>query len=548
MQRTAEKLLTELEQIPTGTSADAKNRRIRTLERLVRLPLGREGRAADVLTEIARKLGPIEPEITLVSKCLRKALHSDGPVLDRLIRHVEERHRGAIQCGCRLLTSLGGTAQARLGRSLAKELLQWDVSDSITEVLVTALRQLTRPEAKRAVTEELSECLDSPDDLRIRHAVAILSSVGDKSVEAALVRVLTRLLDAYYGGQADTISKDLCSYFIKFRSRAAVPGLLRGIETRRHRCFAEAFGALCDSYPEVQAHVLRLARRASDVSVRLECMRSLAAMRRTMLRIKDLTRFVEDGDLKYDSWRADLRKVLLRNPKEAKPILLERLRRDDEVWSDFALEVLKQMRVPMEEVAEAVGKNPVTAIYEFFFGSEKEGLGLGPLWRGKAKLGEGVKGTTTRFEHLVRNLLACLGFGTLDVDPGRRAGVDTVAFPPTWSHVLLVGTTTGGVADDLEKLANTAKRVRAALGELAGKIEILPIVATSMAGETHPNDREYAWKNGIVILRESDIDHMMEWVNTNRSYKKFITYLEQKVGKGERPSLMEILESAGRRV
>lgn len=41
---------------------------------------------------------------------------------------------------------------------------------------------------------------------------------------------------------------------------------------------------------------------------------------------------------------------------------------------------------------------------------------------------------------------------------------------------------------------------------------------------------------------------MMEWVNTNRSYKKFMTYLEQKVGKGETPSLMEILESAGRRV
>jgi hypothetical protein len=188
-------------------------------------------------------------------------------------------------------------------------------------------------------------------------------------------------------------------------------------------------------------------------------------------------------------------------------------------------------------VGEAVGGNPVLAIYNYFFENRAGGLGLKALWDTKAKLGDGVKGTTKKFEHLLRHLLSCLGFITLDVDASGRAGVDTVAFPPTWSYVLLVGSTTGVVGDNLEKLAKTTKDVRAALGELASKIDILPIVATSMSGETNPKDEEYARKHGIVVLRRSDVDRLVEWATTDRSYKKLLVYLEGKAGKKRRQSV-----------
>lgn len=207
MRRANEELLTEIEQTLTGASGVEKNRRILALEQLVTAPLTDKSRAVEVLCEVINKVGAVDPETTLVANCLGRVARSDGAALDRLARLVEERHGGAIQCGCRVLASLGGRAQARLGCSLAKELLQWGVIDSVPEAIVSALKRLKYPDAKRAVTEELTKHLGSPDGLQIRHVVAILSEVGDKTVEPALVKVLNKLLAGYYGGHTDPIGK-----------------------------------------------------------------------------------------------------------------------------------------------------------------------------------------------------------------------------------------------------------------------------------------------------------------------------------------------------
>jgi hypothetical protein len=174
-------------------------------------------------------------------------------------------------------------------------------------------------------------------------------------------------------------------------------------------------------------------------------------------------------------------------------------------------------------------------------------LGLRALWEAKEKLGENVKGKTTKFEHLLRHLLSCLGFITLDVDASGKKGVDTVAFAPSWSYVLVLGSTTGGISKNLQDLADILRGLRLTLGRLARKIEIFPVVATSMVVEAHPNDAEYARKHGILILRESDIDRIVNWVNTNRSYKELVAYLEGKAGKTRARSLWEVLERAPRR-
>lgn len=519
------------------------------MEQLGRLRITNASRAVEVLCEIVRKLGTVQPETTIVTKYLAKAAHSGGPALERLRKLIDERHTGAIQCGYLVLASLGERAQVLLGQSLSKEILRRDTSDSLTEGLVRALKELKNLDARRAVTEELSKSLDSPDGLRTRNAVAILSHVGDRSLESALLKVLRRLLDGYYGGHTDAIGKDLCSYFTRFQTKAAVRGLLRGVERRWQRCFAEAVAAICDRYPETQANLLRLARNTSDVSVKVECLYALATIQKTKPSVREIAGIVEEGDLlKYDSVRVDFKKVLLRNPRESRPIPLEMVRSDDERRYEFALEVLKEMHVPIEEISRVLGFNPVVAMYKYFFGGPADSLGLEALWGTREKLGDGVRGTTTKFEHLLRHLLSCLGFITLDVSASRRPGVDTVAFSPTWSHVLLLGSTTGVVGDNLGKLANTVTEVRAALGELARKIEILPIVATSMAAEINPKDQEYAKRNGIVVLQEMDVDRLLGWVNTNRSYKKLLLYLEVKAERSRSRTLWEALQRSTRRV
>lgn len=531
MQRTGIELLTEIENTIAASSGEERNRRIRALEQLVKARLAGNSRAVDLLCELISKVGPLEPEIALVTKYFRSVARANRPTVERLAHLVGNHHVGAIWCGCRVLLFIGGKTQASLACSLAKEVLQRDTNDSVTETLLTALKQLKHPDARRAVTREVSRCLDSPDGLRIRHAVIILSHLGDKSVEPRLVDVLSKLLDGYYGGHIDTIRESLCSYFVKFKSRTAVPGLLRGIEKRSHRRFAETVGVICDTYPEVQEDLLRLARTTSNVSIKLECLAGLATMGKTKPLVRDLAEIIEDDELRYDDIRANFKQALLRNPRESKPILLEMLRNNDERRYEFALQVLKEMDIPIEEVAKAVGTNPIVAIYNYFFEEPSSSLSLTALWGAKQKLGEGVKGTTTRLEHLVRHLLSCLGFITLDVNASRRPGVDTVAFPPTWSCVLLIGTTTGVVGDNLEKLANTVREVRATLGEMAHKIQILAIVTTSIAGETNPKDKEYAQNHGVVILRQWDIDRLVEWVSTSRSYKEFLAYLHQKAGR-----------------
>ncbi len=525
MKSTDEKFLNELAQTLTASSGEEKNRRIRALEQLAAIPFTDPSHTVELLCETINKLGTIEPEITLVTKGLRKAVRSTDAALDRLTKLVEERHAGALHCACRILISFDVGKQSRLGPSLAKELFRRETADSLAEAIAAVLAQLKHPDAKRAVIKEISKYLDSPDQVRIKYAVAILSRIGDRAAESALLRVLSKLLDGYYGGYRDPIMKDLCSYFAKILTTSAVPRLLQGIEKGWHRCFAETLGAICDAYPELQRNVLRLAKRTSDISVKLDCVYGLATMHRALPRVKEIAAIIKDDDLKYEYARTSFKSLLMRNSKESRPLLADMLRSNDERRYEFALEVLKEMHLPIWDVAKSLGTQPVRAIYEYFW-ARKEAHSFDYLWQEKAKLGETIKGKTTRFEYLLQNLLSCLGFITLNVDPSRRAGVDIVAFPPTWSYALLIGATTGTVEDNLEKLANTVADLYTALGDLARKVEIVPIVATSLSGETNPKNADYARSHRIVTLRQSDIDRLVDWVNTSRSYKKFLTYLD----------------------
>ncbi len=542
IQEEIEKTLDQIKQTLEHSAGEGRNDRIYALEQLLRSPLGDKDWAIDLFCQIVQKLGPIEPELTLLSKLLARVLRANGHPLDKLISLIKQHHAGAIRSAIKVLHLLGSKPQASLAEALTKELLLRETNDPLMETLVATLRDVKNAAARKAVTKELSGCLSSPDGLEIRNAVAILSAVADKSVEPELVEILNKLLNGYYGGHKDPLRKDLCSYFVKFKSRLAVPGLLRGIEKQWDHGLFGTIGAICDSHREIQTDVVRFAERTKDMNVRFGCVACLAAMQKTKPRIGDIVKLIRASDLRFDWIRANFRRLFLRNPKESKRIVLEMLRNPDERWHDFALEALKEMGVPMAEVTKATGVNPIVAIYEYFFERRSDGLGLKALWEAKQKLGDGVKGKTTKFEHLLRHLLSCLGFITLDVDASQKAGVDTVAFPPIWSHALLIGGTTGVVGDNLEKLSNTVREVKTALGELSRKIAILPVVATSISGETNPRDEEYARKHRIVVLRQSDIDLLVDWVNTNRSYKKFLTHVEVKAGKGRRPSLLEVLE------
>jgi len=68
---------------------------------------------------------------------------------------------------------------------------------------------------------------------------------------------------------------------------------------------------------------------------------------------------------------------------------------------------------------------------------------------------------------------------------------------------------------------------RAALGKLARQIQLVPLVATSLPVEPNPKTAEYARRHGVVLLRAADIDRILDWVNTKRTYATLLSYLEQ---------------------
>ncbi len=521
---TLEALLAEIDQTLASSSGAARTRRIQALEQLESIPPVDLARIVESLCEIVRKVGAIEPEITLIVQCLRRATRS-RPTLDTLARIIDERHQGAIQCSCRLLESTVGAVQARLASSLTRELLRRDAIDSVTEVLATTLAQLTQPASKHAVIKVASRHLGSPDALQTRYLISILARIGDRTLDSGFVTVLGKLLSGYYANHADQITRDVCSHFSRFRTKSAVPGLLRGLEKQWHRSLAETLGAICDAHPATQLDLLALATRTTNNSVKYDCFTALAAMRTTRPRIKDVAALVTDADLRYDYVRESFRQLLARTPSASRALLTEMLRNSDDRRCEFALDVLKAMNVPMAEIAKSLGSNPIRAIYDFFY-RDRGQMALDTLWHTKQSLGNNIKGIT-RFDHLLRALFSCLGFVTLDVDASSRPGADIVAFPPRWSHVLIVGATTGVAEGNVEKLANTVRELRRALGKLATQIELVPIVATSQSVEPNPKTAEYAKQHGVVLLREIDIDRIQDWVNTNRTYATLLSYLDR---------------------
>ncbi len=546
---TDEELLTEIETHASGGVGEPKNRRIVALEKLQRARFTNPNRAVNVLCELIHRVGPQPPDFHLVITCLTRILNSREEALAPLIALCGDHHGGAIQCGCRVLPCLSAKAQVPLARSLALELLARDTRDHVAEGLRTALKDLKNPQVKRTVTQELAVALDSPDPLTIDHVVSVLAQIADESIERSFVRVLRKLLRGYYPIQTQGLREDLCAYFAKTKSKAAVPTLVQAMEAYHDDCFAKTMGAICERHPEMQGKLLRLFREANRKptgdAIKLSCLRALSAIGKPRPRVAELATMVSDRDLEYPSFRAEFRSVLLKNPRESKPMVLQLLAARGEMQYQFALEVLKEMQIPIAEAAKAVGVNPLTAAYNYFFEGGRDGLGLRPIWEAKSKLGDKVRGQT-RFEHLVRHLLSCLGFITLDVDASGKAGVDTVALPPKWSHLLVIGTTTGVVEQDLVKLANTTMGLTSALGKLAQKIDILPLVVTSLAAETDPKYVEYARRHGILILRASDVDRLFEWVCTNRTYKDVLTYLDRKAGRGRPRSVVEaLLDSVG---
>jgi len=521
-----ETLLAAIDQTLTLSTSAAKTQRIQALEQLLTVPLTALSRIVGPLCEIVRKLGALEPELTLIVKCLLRAARSQT-ALDALAGLIDDHHQGALQCSCRLVASGTPAVQTRLGPPLIKELLQRDAIDSVTEALATTLAQFTHPQAKRAVVKEASRHLGSPDALKTRYLVSILSRIGDQTLESGFVTVLGKLFDGYYANHADPITRDLCSYFSRFRSRSAVPSLLRGVEKLRHRCLAETLGAICDGHPAAQAQILKLAKKTTNNSIKYECIYALAAMRKTRPRIKAVAELVTDADLNYAYATESFKQLLVRTPRESRALLIEMLRGNDDRRCGFALEVLKTMNVPMAEVAKSLGSHPVRVVHDFFY-SETQALSIHSLWHAKQRLGDNIKGrNVTRFEHLLRTLFSCLGFLTLDVDAAGRPGTDFVAFPPSWSHILVVGATTGVVEDNVQKLANSVRELRAALGKLAAQIQLVSIVATSLSVEPNPKTAEYARRHGVVLLRQADIDRLLDWVNTNRPYATLLSYLEQ---------------------
>lgn len=80
-------------------------------------------------------------------------------------------------------------------------------------------------------------------------------------------------------------------------------------------------------------------------------------------------------------------------------------------------------------------------------------------------------------------------------------------------------------AREMDALLN---KMEIEMPDLFGRCSITPIIVSSEIASISPSDAKHSAKQGIVILQSHDIDKLLEMLNTNRTMKEVIKYIEMR--------------------
>ena len=220
--------------------------------------------------------------------------------------------------------------------------------------------------------------------------------------------------------------------------------------------------------------------------------------------------------------------ILVKLGKKAKPVLFEILK--DKEKFDFSWRCLKRIGVSDEEISRIFPKPVMLQIYEFMYSQatrRKNPKTLNLLWQETEILRKDVPGKTDWLEHLLLHIFASFNFVTMNVAPLSLEGVDIVCFYPETLDLFIIGCTTGILKDDLVKMNSIINKMEKQMTDLFNLCSISPIVVYSEDAVMASSDEKYAEDQDIAVFQNHNIDKLLEMLNTNKSAREVIKYVDK---------------------
>lgn len=523
-----EKILELLNRSISGSAT--KENRILCLDALrKRKTIKQTDEVMELLLEIAKVHGRSTPESSMIIELISRQANLEETAFNKFYdKMVYPKHDNLCYCYARIIRNLEDAKKRKCMQRLLWHLMSYDSPTDVTDEMYQTLVTMDNADINKEIVEATIPYLRGPDTFKVVYAVRITSKLASEFL-LEIEPVIERTLKGWYDGQHKVeILENICNYFGRIKDERSIPQLLHLLKSDlySHTTLVDitpkALASVIDSNPETIASIWEFLEKEKEHH---SSILTVFAEMKTSIDLKKLFSVV-DIDLSMWRPRGALKTIMIKAGEQAKPLLLEMVKEEDQTTYEVAIDCLGEIGVSIEEYSKVFEKPPILQIYEFFY-KQRQGMFLENLWKEQDKLRNQLKKKYMKFEYFIQNLFSALGFVTLYVDPSGKEGVDLIAFAPNKPYILIIGCTTSILKNDLEKLKMTLSEMEDALKELLFKYRILPTVFISRKVEISPADSEYAGKNKIAIVTQKETTTLLNMLRTHRGSNEIIKHIEQ---------------------
>jgi len=361
-------------------------------------------------------------------------------------------------------------------------------------------------------------------------AMRVLSRIAGKNALTAMLKVLDRTFEDWYGQLNDQIQDQVILYLTRSPSEEALTRIRKLIPLKRSSVLTQMFHAFQfrSAAEMLQELIDQNAKDPQKQDVAGWCLMALAQIESRFI---DLPKLVSNDALFPGHWqfapKYHIKTILLNaRAEEAKPILFKMLK--DSNFDKYALaaECLSEMGVSIDEMSEIVGESPSHEIYRFFYPKET----AEEIWKNEEvkSLGGPVGKPTQRFDLFVIQVVSTFNFQVLYVDSANKPGVDIVALSPSGNHMIIAGVTVESLKDDLGKLRVTLEEMKKKMKQLMDRHDILPVIFSASQRPVTDDELKYARHAGIVVLGRVEVEELLKMSRTGRGSQDLVRFLKEK--------------------
>lgn len=519
-----------------GSSQDHRYKRINGLEELQKRiksdSIQNKDAFLDILFEMAITHGDAKPEKSLIISSLYLFIKKDDALYEGILNRLKRQEGQLFIVFAELVLKL----DYKKKKMAIKPLLDFVVNrDDLTSIGVNEvyshLVALGNQSLSNDIVKEASSYLGSIRLCSVLFSVRLCSEFADQSLLPQMLNVLDKSMAGYFNAHHSQIERELCNYFRRIKHQDSFSHLVRLIKLRLHENpidKSETLSEVLNANPHLMDDVLdalHVAKKNKElVNALLYALKKVEKppIAQKLLRNIHIKYWWENPTSYY------VRTILIKGGEASKPVLLEMLR-DPEKY-EYALECLKEIGFSSEDLSTVFPKSPILQIYEFFYSqneNKKTPADLNTLWIQKDKLGENIRGTTNKLEHLLIHLLSSFNFVTLNLAPIKFESIDIIGFYPETLDLLIIGCTTGVLKDDLAKMDAAVNKMETEMPDIFRLCNVTPVIACSKNAAISPSDAKYSRAQKIVILEDFDIEKLLEMLNTNREPRQVLAYLEK---------------------